>query len=293
MTDFLIKDVCKICFNASSQKANPTLTLEEKAVNESGRKVCPNCRQNWTGQKVAKDTDMNKWVVVRPRPLKMNPHIDYQLCTSVLKKQVCPKGHGVCTFAHSQVELHSWNRERYKDPRPVPPGTIPNQIFLCKYITVEGNCPYGQRCVYAHSEDERNKWIDELAGLKGNGCSSATTEYYCPACGIYCTGQRQFEDHLSGQRHRQIVAAQIPPAVHHNLYTPPVHQLYSVAPRLNPAMSYVRHMPDRLPANGFRLCVSIATSRGCFYGARCTFAHSEAELDAWNKQALQYRLVNN
>ena len=285
--EFVIKDVCKICFNASSQKANPTLTLEEKAITEGGKKVCPNCRQNWTGQKVTKDAELNRWVLVRPRPLKMNPHIDYQLCTSVLKKQSCPKGHGLCTFAHSRAELQSWNRDRYKDPRPVPAGIIPNQILLCKNVVEDGLCPYGQRCVYAHSEEEKEKWIDEVVGSKGSGYSNIPSEYYCPACSISCTGQRQYEDHLSGQRHRQIVAAQSP-TVHHSYYAP---TMYNMPPRLNPALALpiIRQMPDRLPANGFRMCVSIATSRGCFYGTKCTFAHSEVELDAWNRQAMQYR----
>ena len=106
-----------------------------------------------------------------------------------------------------------------------------------------------------------------------------------------CTGQRQYEDHLSGQRHRQIVAAQIDSSsVHHNLdQSPFVQQMYSVGPpRLNP-VPFIRPMPDRIPANGFRMCVGIATPRGCFYGARCTFAHSEAELETWNNQASQYR----
>ena len=302
---FVYKEVCKICFNASSQKANPTLTPVEKVVNESGRKVCPNCRQPWSSQKVAKDMDQNRWVQIRSRPLKMNPHIDYQLCTSVLKKQPCPKGHGICTFAHSRAELISWNRDRYRDPRPVPSGVMANQVSMCKHVMADSQCPYGQRCVYAHSEEEREKWIDELAGVKGNsfGGGNQNSDFYCHACNISCTGQRQYEEHLSGQRHRQIVAAQSPVAsIPHPVFVapPPMHQLYHhpVAPRMQqqhqqaPLLPHphIRQMPDRLPANGFRMCISMSTSRGCFYGPKCTFAHSEAELDAWNKQVMELRL---
>ncbi len=296
MTDIVIRDVCKICFNASSQKANPTLTSEEKAINEGGRRVCPNCRQTWTGQKVAKDPELSRWVLIRPRPLKMNPHIDYQLCTSVSKRQTCPKGLGLCTFAHSRAELNSWNRERYRDSRPVPTGVLPNQIILCKHVLMDGVCPYGQRCVYAHSEEEKDRWIDDLVGSRSAGYINTTSEYYCPLCSIHCTGQRQYEEHLSGQRHRQIVATQTPPTFQQAFYAPPpVYHTHPVMPpRLNPPpiVPSNRAMPDRIPANGFRLCTRINTSRGCFFGMRCTFAHSETELELWNRQVMQYRCAH-
>ena len=293
MTDSQIKEVCKICFNASSQKSIPTLTLEHKAIYDpiSKKKQCPTCKQIWTGQNVARDFETNRWVIIRQRPLKINPVIDYQLCASVLKKQGCTKGQGLCTFAHSKVELIAWNRERYQDPRPVPSIAQPNQLTLCKHVLKEGNCPYGQRCTFAHSEEELDQWLSSLGGRGFTPVIHAgpQPEFYCTLCDIRCTSRRQYDDHLSGQRHRQIASLQPPPLPihHHPNYNMPVPQ----HPPMNFMMDsgIVRPLPNRLPVSGFRMCVSIMNGRRCLYEDKCTFAHSRHELDVWNDKALHLR----
>ena len=277
-------EVCKICFNSSSHKASPTLTPQSRAVvDASSKRTCPACKQVWSSQKVAKDPDTQKWVAIRPRP-KIDPKIDYQLCVSVQKRQNCQKGQGVCTYAHSRVELLEWNKERWKDPRPVPPLNGPFQFQLCKHIQSNGSCPYGQRCTFAHSEEELEEWIRAQSGIVVVDEMTPPTiplaqltqdAYYCHICNLRCTSHRQLEEHLSGTRHRQMLAS---------MRVTPSFSSPSVPP-INPDVrEVVRQRPVRIPVNGFKLCNTVMTGRRCYYGDRCTFAHSDDELRLWNEE---------
>ena len=282
-------DVCKICFNSSSHKASPTLTpLSRAVVDATSKRTCPACKQPWSSQKVAKDSDTQKWVAIRPRP-KIDSKIDYQLCVSVQKRQACQKGQAVCTYAHSKVELLEWNKERWRDPRPVPVLNGPFQFQLCKHIQNTGTCPYGQRCTFAHSEEELEQWISAQSGLGAGDTIATPTQslapptqecYYCHICNLRCTSHRQLEEHLSGTRHRSMLSSMrvgpsfIPPPLPHAN-----HDFRGV----------VRQRPTRIPVNGFKLCNTVMTGRRCYYGDRCTFAHSDDELQLWNEELVFLR----
>ena len=120
-------DVCKICYNFTSNKANPTLTLTAKVGSIDCTPSCPSCKQEWITQTVAKDPDTRKWVAIRPRP-KIDPKIHYRLCVSTQRKQPCQKGP---LYAHSRTELILWNKTRLQQPRPAPMLTGPYQFQLC------------------------------------------------------------------------------------------------------------------------------------------------------------------
>ena len=286
-----MSEVCKICFNSSSHKANPTLTPEAKAVMDPAtkKKTCPSCKQSWNGLQVSRDLELNKWVAIRPRP-KILPHIDYQLCASVQRKASCQKGQGLCTFAHSKVELLAWNKERWKEarPRPAAPSGA-HQYQLCKHVLTEGNCPYGQRCTFAHSEEELRIWVygslEKSAALlpTPSPVQAPVSEFSCRACDVYCTSQRQLEEHQSGARHHQVVAATSRNLAYHPMPLP--RMPVPPPPTAAPAMSglIVRPRPNRFPMHGYRICSSVASGRRCFYGDACSFAHSQMELDAWNQ----------
>lgn len=289
-----MSEVCKICFNSSSHKANPTLTPEAKAVIDSTtkKKTCPSCKQLWNGLRVSRDAELNKWVAIRPRP-KILQHIDYQLCASVPRKVICPKGQAGCTFAHSKIELLAWNKERWKEPRPRPPANMGlHQFQLCKHVTTEGNCPYGQRCTFAHSEEELQVWVygslDKSSALLPTPTSlqQSVSEFYCRACDLYCTSQRQLDEHQSGAKHNHVVAA-----TSRNLPYRPVQLPHvSMPPPPAPIPSVIlRPRPNRFPIHGYRICSSVASGRRCFYGDACSFAHSQMELDAWNQELQAFR----
>ena len=151
------REVCKMCFNSSSHKPNPTLTPIHKALVDSDRnRSCPACKQQWLTETVAKDGD--RWVAVRLPP-KIDPLIDYRLCVNIRKKQPSCRNGTRCTYAHNIVELKEWNRKRYQQPRPAPNYNLHGPYQMCKNIQKSGICR--QQCKFAHSKEELEQWMKE------------------------------------------------------------------------------------------------------------------------------------
>ena len=308
-----IREVCKICYNSSSHKATPILTPFSRTTYDPAtrQQTCPVCRQEWAPIRICREPPNPRWMKLRPRP-KIPATIDYQMCKNVNSKVECPKGQD-CSFAHSQAELSSWNRERQNEPRPAPQITGPYQYQLCKHMLNTGTCPYGQRCTFAHSDEELEGWLKLQAGAavttslpNGNyihpssaqtatmlmyamGAGSAggpgmVTEYRCDVCNLNCTSKRQLDDHLSGSKHKQMLAAK---ALHayNNPAPGPAHQQYhhqsghgqgGVVGGRGGGGGKIRRRPTlSFPINGYKMCMHIQSGRRCVYGDYCTFAHSQ------------------
>lgn len=293
------REVCKICFGSTNHKPNPTLTPDSKAAYDQGqkKKKCSVCRQEWAPIRVAKELSNGKWVRIRIRP-KIPASIDYQLCKNFQSKVECPKGQE-CSFSHSKVELAIWNCERQTEPRPAPPINSPHQYQLCKHMLNTGSCPYGQRCTFAHTEEERKHWLRVHAAAGGdlpvatNGgglfpgvgfnppqpmmlmSQISSGEYRCDVCGLTCTSKKQLEDHFAGSRHRQMSTKSVHPS----------YMAHQQPPRLSVPGGYVRRKPTlAFPINGYKMCLHTQAGRRCVYEEFCTFAHSQHELDEWNRQ---------
>lgn len=309
------KEVCRICFTSSSHKPTPLLTPESKTTFDLGtkKKKCSVCRHEWAPIRVCRELDGTaKWVRIRPRP-KIPPNIDFQICKNVNTRTECPKGQD-CSFAHSKAELSVWNRERQNEPRPAPHINGPYQYQLCKHMLNTGMCPYGQRCTFAHSDEELKEWLKVQAGShfavqNGNISSqfyqsplpptqfnlnsttpvSAPTsviqgphgvmEYRCDVCSLSCTSKKQLDDHISGARHKQQVAVKAL-----NAYTNPT-PVQNVGRDLSGSNLHIRKRPTlSFPINGYKMCLHIQAKKRCIYGEYCTFAHSQLELEQWNRQ---------
>lgn len=281
------REVCKICFGSTSHKPTPTLTPENRASYDPGtkKKKCAVCRHEWAAIRVAKEVGSGppKWVRIRFRPKGVPPDIDFQICKNIQGRAECPKGQD-CTYAHSRIELLTWNREREKEPRPAPAINGPYQYQLCKHMLNTGTCPYGRRCTFAHSEEELKSWLSTQAeGYPVNpqlGQISPTlgviSEFRCDICSLTCTSKKQLDDHISGARHKQQVATKAllaynnPASVHiQGIGKDPTL-------RRRPLLSF--------PINGYKLCLHVQSGRRCIYGEYCTFAHSQRELEEWNRQ---------
>ena len=293
MTD--IREVCKICFNSSSHKLNPILTPFSKTTYDTsiGQQTCPVCRLEWAPIRICREPPNLRWTKLRPRP-RIQATIDYQMCKNFSSKVECPKGQD-CTFAHSQAELSSWNRERQNEPRPAPPITGSYQYQLCKHMLNTGTCPYGQRCTFAHSNEELEGWLKHQAGTSlsnGNHVhppstpavaamhmyattgTGMVTEYRCDVCDLNCTSKRQLDDHLSGSKHKQMLAAQ---TLHVYSNAVPNHPQphMGVVGRVRGGARIRRRPTLSFPINGYKMCMHIQSSRRCVYGEFCTFAHSQ------------------
>ena len=277
------REVCKICFGSTSHKANPTLTPESKATFDvsTEKRKCSVCRQEWAPIRVAKEIGQgvgaHRWVRIRPKP-KIPANIDFQICKNVQSRTECPKGQE-CSYAHSRAELLSWNKERQDEPRPAPHINGPYQYQLCKHMLNSGACPYGQRCTFAHSDEELRSWLTVQAGVNKVpnpnavvGGAPVNLEFRCDVCNLLCTSKKQLDDHISGSRHKQQVAAH---ALHaYNNPTPAQSMGRIASVRRRPLLSF--------PINGYKLCLHIQAGRRCIYGDYCTFAHSQVELEEWN-----------
>ena len=154
------QEVCKICFNATSHKPDPTLISVDKARVRDESRYCPSCNQEWCTKIVTKDQNTQKWVFIRPRP-KTKEQV-YRLCTN---KPPCQESVR-CKYAHSIVELNEWNREcpvasaeQYQQPRPAPKLNEPYQ--MCRNMQRSSTCQYGQQCKFAHSREELAQWMKE------------------------------------------------------------------------------------------------------------------------------------
>ena len=296
-----IREVCKICYNSSSHKANPILTPFSRTTYDATtrQQTCPVCRQEWAPIRICREPPNPRWMKIRPRP-KIPATIDYQMCKNVNSKVECPKGQD-CSFAHSQAELSSWNRERQNEPRPAPQITGPYQYQLCKHMLNTGTCPYGQRCTFAHSDEELEGWLKLQAGPavtslpNGNyvhpssatavmhmyamGAAGMVTEYRCDICNLNCTSKRQLDDHLSGSKHKQMLAAKAlqaynnpaPTHQHHQ----PAHGQGGMVGRGGGGGRIRRRPTLSFPINGYKMCMHIQSGRRCVYGDYCTFAHSQ------------------
>ena len=283
------REVCKICFNSSSHKPSPILTPFNKTTYDAAtqQQTCPVCRQEWAPIRICREPNQ-RWLRIRPRP-KIPSNIDFQMCKNVNSKMECPKGQD-CSFAHSQAELASWNRERQNEPRPAPQISGPYQYQLCKHMLNTGTCPYGQRCTFAHSDEELEGWLKVQAGPppvipNGNyihpsaavaamhmyamgAAAGMITEYRCDVCDLNCTSKRQLDDHLSGSKHKQMLAAK---ALH--AYNNPTPAQQSMGRGMG---GRIRRRPTlSFPINGYKMCMHVQSGRRCVYGDYCTFAHSQ------------------
>eukprot|EP00731_Ephydatia_muelleri_P025024 Em0017g107a len=259
-----VRLVCSVCYKVSSHKSNPTLTPESKAISDGKTKTCGVCRQEWVPIRIAEEIGgQGKLVIIRPRPKNVNPAVDYQLCN---RKEQCTK-RDQCSFAHSNVELAAWNREREKMPRVPPRLQAGQQFMLCQHMGPGRSCPYGLRCTYAHSDEELKEW-NRLASenpqplAPTTGPTTGPRAHTCSECSVQCTSKQQLDQHMA--------------AKHGGSYAGPPG---GVPPPIRPRP----HNPP--PPTGYRMCLHVENGRRCGFGDNCSFAHSPSELDAWNRQA--------
>ena len=272
--------MCRVCFNASSHKKNPTLRTVEQTEGNDKDRHCKACGQKWHPLRVVRGS-AGKWYGVRPRPTRVTS--EYQLCNY---REKCQKA-TVCTFAHSPEELEVWNRERseaskVEAPRPFPDfsaaGVSDDDVILqlCKNQML-GSCTYGRRCTFAHTETELRVWTEELNRRRSSRKSGASshapsqpmsTAHYCPTCQVQCNSAQMLQDHLRGSKHASKVQSLQTMRVSQTPKSTPVAGL-----RAPPAIPFIRE---------YKLCWTVAEGRRCHHGSSCTYAHSEAELHAWN-----------
>ncbi|XP_028380842.2 LOW QUALITY PROTEIN: helicase with zinc finger domain 2 [Phyllostomus discolor] len=174
----------------------------------------------------------------------------------------CPR-HGRCpvTLAHVSSEgQHKW---QVVEVRPLPRR---HPLAYCRYVEGGLPCRHGaSRCLFAHSAVEMAVWeAEQQHGLRrpdllappAPRSGTPAAQLYCSACLVTCPSREAFENHCSSQEHMRMVALDQTVVWQHR--SPPAGlSAFELCPR-----------PDL-----------------CEYGAVCTKAHSEQELQEWRRRA--------
>ena len=288
------KDVCSICFNASSHKAKPILNTIEMTEEEKGtrEKRCKTCGLGWKKLHVVRGTN-NKWFTVRPRPPRVTS--EYQVCTY---REKCQKG-STCTFAHSNEELELWRRDRTAEQlksggevRPFPDFqaagvNASSEIILqlCKNYLL-GSCTYGKRCTFAHSEPELRTWVGEMQKRKKGDKALASTTLSCPLCQVPCNSFQMLQEHLSGQKHVARVEVERDRLLQQQrMAQQPLQAPAQQRPASTSASagsSQFRQPPSMPWIREYKMCWFTDGNRRCPHGNSCTYAHSREEQDYWS-----------
>uniref|UniRef100_A0A9J8D2Z9 Zinc finger CCCH-type containing 7Ba n=1 Tax=Cyprinus carpio carpio TaxID=630221 RepID=A0A9J8D2Z9_CYPCA len=175
--------------------------------------------------------------------------------------------------------VRSHERKKWVTVRPLPfAKTFPQQYDICVHVLKQRKCHYIGNCSFAHSQEEKDLWTY----MKNNGCerqikhtintdvqlqsnekqitmptdfAEATQDgFYCPLCGKHSNSDRQWQQHISSEKHK--------------------HRVFSGEGE-DESLAW----SHRFPGPCFSICPRL--DEGCADGASCDFAHSEEELQEW------------
>lgn len=285
------KAVCSVCWHASNHRPTPTLTTDPPSSDGKCRK----CRQLYKQVNVVYSVKLKTWIELRPRPTDVMT--GFKACDFVKKGGLAACPHRArCTFAHSQEELDEWQRDRDRDsaapaatstmrtrkPDPVlsklcpqlaqgrctrDPCSYPHSFTMCPDAATTGYCARDVQCPYAHSERELSAWNNWLARIPVRADSqhdsasspslslSPVASHYCDTCKMSFPHAKSFQDHIRSDDHKHS---------HFRAYK-------------------IREAPRNVFGD-YRMCRFVASGKRCDFGeGACTFAHSDAEIEAWRR----------
>ncbi|XP_036915978.1 helicase with zinc finger domain 2 [Sturnira hondurensis] len=175
----------------------------------------------------------------------------------------CPR-HGPCPSVLAHVSSEGHRKWQVLEVRPRPQSR--RLLAYCLYVEGGLPCRHGaSRCQFAHSAVEMAVWeAERLHGLRRPDLlappaprgRTPEAQLYCSACLVTCHSQEAFENHCSSPEHMRMVA-------------------------LDQTVVWEHRSP---PAglSTFELCPRPSL---CEFGAVCTKAHSEGELQEWRRRA--------
>uniref|UniRef100_A0AAQ6A458 C3H1-type domain-containing protein n=1 Tax=Amphiprion ocellaris TaxID=80972 RepID=A0AAQ6A458_AMPOC len=179
---------------------------------------------------LARSSERSKWVQIRPLPHAKNFPVYYDICTQILEKRKCTYT-GNCTFAHSEEEKEMWMYMKNNDCELLK--SLSDGAMLTQPIPEEK--PIVMPTDYA----------EPMTGL------------HCRLCGKHSNGERQWQQHISSEKHKD--------------------RVFSCEGEDEALMwSY------RFPGRHFEICSKLGGS--CPDGVSCDYAHSPEELQEWTER---------
>uniref|UniRef100_A0A8C2C172 Zinc finger CCCH-type containing 7Ba n=1 Tax=Cyprinus carpio TaxID=7962 RepID=A0A8C2C172_CYPCA len=232
--ELMMKFVCSQCWR-------------DGLVSEPDRalKYCTaKARHSWTKDRrvlLVKSQERKKWVAVRPLPFAKTFPQQYDICIHVLKQRKCHYI-GNCSFAHSQEEKDLWTYMKNNGFRDI------QQVFDVWLSTSNQNRASDSTSPSQPMEEKQITMPTDFA---------EHNSFYCYLCGKHSNSDRQWQQHISTEKHKQRVFS-------------------GEGEDESLAWSF------RFPGPCFSICPRLED--GCADGVSCDFAHSEEELQEWCKR---------
>uniref|UniRef100_A0A673JTF7 Zinc finger CCCH domain-containing protein 7B-like n=1 Tax=Sinocyclocheilus rhinocerous TaxID=307959 RepID=A0A673JTF7_9TELE len=200
-------------------------------------------RHSWTKDRrvlLVKSHERKKWVSVRPLPFAKTFPQQYDICIHVLNQRKCHYI-GNCSFAHSQEEKDLWTYMKNNGFRDF------QQVFDVWLSTSNQNRAFDCTSPSQPMEEKQITMPTDFA-------EAMLDSFYCPLCGKHSNSDRQWQQHISSEKHK--------------------HRVFSGEGE-DESLAW----SHRFPGPCFSICPRL--DDGCADGASCDFAHSEEELQEW------------
>ncbi|KAI4822139.1 hypothetical protein KUCAC02_007701 [Chaenocephalus aceratus] len=231
-----MKFVCARCW------ADRRIGEPDKALKYCSAKA----RHLWSRERsvlLVKSLERSKWVEIRPLPHAKNFPVYYDICTQILEKKKCNYT-GKCTFAHSPEEKDMWMYMKNNDLHDM-------QQMYDMWLSLTANNHQANGAAFTQSTSEE-KYI-----VMPTDYAEPMTGLYCRLCGRHSNGERQWQQHISSEKHKD--------------------RVFSCEGE-EEALTW----NYRFPGPCFDICPKL--DGGCPEGVSCDFAHSMQELQEWTER---------
>ncbi|XP_053493232.1 zinc finger CCCH-type containing 7Ba isoform X3 [Ictalurus furcatus] len=202
-------------------------------------------RHSWIKERrvlLVKSLDREKWVAVRPLPFAKTYPQQYDICVHVLKEKKCHYI-GNCSFAHSLEEKELWTYMKNTGLRDL------QQVYDVWLTTANQNKRLDGASASQFGEEKQITMPTDFA--------EAADGFHCSLCGKHSNSERQWQQHISSERHKERVLSGVGE---------------------EESLTWIH----RFPGPYFSLCPRLES--GCAEGMSCDYAHSEEELQEWRKR---------
>ncbi|XP_077880781.1 zinc finger CCCH domain-containing protein 7A isoform X2 [Ictidomys tridecemlineatus] len=237
-----IKFVCAQCLR-NGQVIEP----------DKNRKYCSaKARHSWTKERRAMRAmsfERKKWMNIRPLPTKKQMPLQFDLCNHIASGKKCQYV-GNCSFAHSPEEREVWTYMKEN-------GIQDMEQFYELWLKSQKNEKSDD--VASQSNKENGKQIHMPTDY-----AEVTVDFHCWMCGKNCNSEKQWQGHISSEKHKEKV-----------FHTEDDQYCWQ----------------HRFPTGCFSVCERYMNG-SCTEGSSCKFAHGNAELQEWEERrsALQMKL---
>ncbi|XP_078274305.1 zinc finger CCCH domain-containing protein 7A isoform X3 [Rhinoraja longicauda] len=219
---------------------------------DKNRKYCnTKARHLWTKERrvlLVMSNERKKWTTIRPLPSKKPIPQQFDLCVHLAKGKKC--GYiGNCSFAHSLEEKDMWTYMKDNN-------LLDMEQLYEKWL--KSHEPEKEETASAPKENGKQIHMPtDYADL--------VTGYHCWLCGKNCNSEKQWQQHITSEKHKE--------------------KVFSCEDDQN-------CWQHRFPTGQFIVCEMHQTGT-CVDKENCQLAHSEAELQEWmdRREVLKQKLA--